>query len=88
MCVALCETEEEISSLYPVARLCSVGIWLCIHVCVYFGEITMGGCVFSLHGKIILLTVWKINDLSLSLQALKSPEMVHMVALRLNIKPL
>lgn len=34
------------------------------HVCVYFGEITMGGCVFTLHGKIILLTVWKINDMS------------------------
>lgn len=27
----------------------------------------MGGCVFSLHGKIILLTMWKINDTSLSL---------------------
>lgn len=27
----------------------------------------MGGCEFTLHGKIILLTVWKINDMSLSL---------------------
>lgn len=31
------------------------------HVCVYFGKITRGGCVFTLHGKIILLTAWKIN---------------------------
>ncbi len=37
-----------------------------VHVRVYFGEITMGGCVFTLHDKIILLTVWKINDMSLS----------------------
>lgn len=44
-----------------------------VHGCVYFGEITMGGCVFTLHGKIILLTVWKINDMSLFLQP-RAPE--------------
>lgn len=55
-----------------------------VHVCVYFGEITMGGCVFTLHGKIILLTVWKINDKS-SLAGSGEPRrqvhVVHMVAL-------
>lgn len=45
-----------------------------VHVCVYFGEITMGGCVFTLHGKIILLTVWKIDDMSLSGWPWQSPE--------------
>lgn len=44
-----------------------------VHVCVYFGEITMGGCVFTLHGKIILLTVWKINDMSLPLAGSAEP---------------
>lgn len=43
------------------------------HVCVYFGKITMGGCVFTLHGKIILLTAWKINGMSLSLPASAVP---------------
>lgn len=33
------------SSLCVIARWCAVGIWLWIHVCVYFGEMTMGGCV-------------------------------------------
>lgn len=44
-----------------------------VHVCVYLGEITMGGCVFILHGKIILLTVWKINAMSHSLPGSAEP---------------
>lgn len=40
MHVVLCVGEKK-SSLCAVARWCSVGIWLWIHVCVYFGEMTM-----------------------------------------------
>lgn len=46
---------------------------VCDCACVCFGEITMGGCVFTLRGKIILLTVWKINDMSLSLLSSGEP---------------
>lgn len=49
-----------------------MSVWPCMHVCI-LGEITMGGCVFTVHGKIILLTVWKINDMSLSLPSSAEP---------------
>lgn len=48
-------------------------VCVCDRACVYFGEITMGGCVFTLHGKIILLTVWKIDDMSLFLPGSAEP---------------
>lgn len=75
MRVVLCETEEGREKKNPVCMpLPGTALQgfayerVTVHVCVYFGEITMGGCVFTpAWQKIILLTVWKINDTSLSL---------------------
>lgn len=72
MHVVLCETEggkkNPVCMLLP-GRAPQRFECVTAHACVYFGKITMGGCVFTLHGKIILLTAWKINGMSLSLPA-------------------
>ena len=58
MDVVLCETRRERRGGDPVCmplpgRALQGFGYKCVtvHVCVYFGEITMGGCVFTLHGK-------------------------------------
>lgn len=63
MDVVLCETRREkggggerkknpVCMPLPGRTLQGFGYeCVTVHVCVYFGEITMGGCVFSLHGK-------------------------------------
>lgn len=61
-----------------------------VHACVYFGEITMGDCVFTLHGKNhsvdCVENQWHVSFSAWLCRAPEAVHVVHMVALWLNIK--
>lgn len=107
MDVVLCETRREekggrkknpVCMPLPGRALQGFGYeCVTVHVCVYFGEITMGGCVFTLHGKthfvdcvenrchVSFLLPARLCSSSSSSSTLQAGPTVHMVALWLNV---